>query len=103
MSRPDQKLARLLQIAAAAPPEPVPEMPLGFDSRVLAHVRERRRGTEHWQVVRFIRRVALGAVVVLAFASSAAYWQMHENEELAEPLSNAYAIADTVIDASVYP
>lgn len=103
MSRMNRELDRLLQLAATAEPEPAPEMPFGFETRVVALAREARAGLENGQLARFCRRLAYAAVLVLAFASSAAYWQMTENEASTEPFDNAYAIADTVIDASVYP
>ena len=103
MARLDPELNRLLERAARGA-EPAPEMPYGFETRVLALAREKRSADwrENLQLTRFLRRVVLAAVVVTAFASSAAYWQLNENDDLAEPLSNAYAIADTAIDADFF-
>ncbi len=100
----DRALDRLLQAAAQAP-ETTPEMPFGFATRVVALARAAGipGRSESRQLARFLQRVALGAVVVAAFASSAAYWQMTENDDLSEPLSNVYAIADTAIEANVFP
>src|SRR3712207_7676492 len=42
------------------------------------------------------------SVIVTAFASSAAYWQMSEIEEIGEPTSNAYAIADNAIESEFF-
>lgn len=95
-------LERLLERAARVE-IPAPEMPYGFDTRVVALAKEKRGAS--WQengVKLLLRRVALAAVVVIAFSGSAAYWQMSENDDLAEPLSNVYAMADTAIDVDFF-
>ena len=104
MAKPDSDLDRLLR-AAAQETEPVLEMPFGFDTRVVALAREQRRGGETnggRELARFLRRVALAAVFVTALASSAAYWQLSENEAASEPISNAYAIADNAIESEFF-
>ena len=103
MAKLDPELNHLLECAARAE-APAPEMPYGFDTRVLALAREKRQadGRERRQLKSLLRRVALAAVVVTALSSSAAYWQLRENDDLAEPLSNTYAIADTAIDADFF-
>ena len=103
MAKLNAELKRLLERAARAE-EPAPEMPYGFDTLVLAVAREKRHTEwrEHGQLKSLLRRVALAAVVVTALSSSAAYWQLSENDDLAEPLSNTYAIADTAIDADFF-
>lgn len=104
MAKLDQELKRLLETAARAPAEPMPEMPFGFATRVVALAREKRAvdRRENRIVARLFRRVALTAVVVTVLSASAAYWQMNENDDLAEPLTNAYAIADTAIDVEFF-
>ena len=105
MAQSDPDLDRLLRAAAQAAKAPA-EMPYGFDTRVVALARARaaNRETEPgWELAGLLRRVALAAVVITAFASSAAYWQLSENSEIAEPLSNAYAIADNAIEAEFFP
>lgn len=80
-------------------------MPFGFDTRVVALARARRGAREMngaRELARFLRRVALVSVIVTAFASSAAYWQMSEIEEIGEPTSNAYAIADSAIESQLF-
>jgi len=101
---PDSELRRLLEAARAAE-EAEPAMPYGFDTRVLALARTRRlaRGNDTWELARLVRRIAFSAVVVTACAGAAAYWQMSENDDLGEPLTNAYAIADNAIDLELYP
>lgn len=104
MAKLDPELNRLLANAAQAADDASIEMPFGFDTRIVALAKQKRsiEGRESRQLNTFLRRMALAAVVVTAFASSAAYWQMTENEDVTEPLSNAYAIADTVIDADFF-
>ncbi len=105
MAKLDDELNRLLANAAqAAPDHASTEIPFGFDTRIVALVKEKRsvEGRESRQLNIFLRRMALAAVIVTAFASSAAYWQMSQNEDATEPLSNAYAIADTAIDADFF-
>ncbi len=105
MSQLDQKLHRLLQAAAAAPArEEEPAMPFGFETRVVALSRAARgaNGRETGQLMGFIRRVTLVAVIVTAFASSAAYWQLNENDAQDESLTNVYAIADSVMEPELF-
>ena len=106
MAKPDPDLDRLLRAAAAPEPDAEPaSMPFGFDTRVVALARANRspRGQNGGrELKRFLRRVALVSVIVTAFASSAAYWQMNEIEEIGEPSSNAYAIADNAIESQFF-
>jgi hypothetical protein len=107
MAKPDPDLDRLLRAAAAAQEtnsEPA-SIPFGFDTRVVALARAQTRGGQSnggRELARFLRRVALVAVVITAFASSAAYWQVSENEAIGEPLSNAYAFADNAIESEFF-
>jgi hypothetical protein len=98
----DPEIDRLLRAAAAASEGLAAEMPFGFDTRVVALTQAERGANETWQFARLVRRIAIGAMVVTACASAAAYWQMNENDELGEPLTNAYAIADNAIDLEVF-
>ena len=105
MAQHDRKLERLLRMAAQHDDAAPAEMPYGFDTRVVALARAHRLAsgdTGGWEVARLVRRVALGAVIITAFASSAAYWQMTENREISDPSSNAYAIADNAIEAEFF-
>lgn len=104
MAKLDPELNRLLARATDGADKADAEMPYGFDTRVVALAREKRNADwrESVQLKRLLRRVALAAVVVAVFSSGAAYWQLSENDDLAEPLSNSYAIADTAIDADFF-
>ena len=101
---PEPDLERLLRAAAEGRETPL-EMPFGFDTRVVARARgqESSRVTDAWELARMLRRIAVCALVLTVFASSAAYWQLSENEEAAEPFTNAYAIADTTIAEEFFP
>jgi hypothetical protein len=96
----DPQLDRLLRAARAAE-QREPEMPFGFDTRVVALARSQPRDRAR-ETLRLIRRVAFAAVALTAFAGTAAYWQMSENDEVGEPLRNAYAIADSAIDQEFF-
>ncbi len=101
----DPDLDRLLRAAASAEDDAPAEMPFGFDTRVVALARAQTRSGQPnggRELARFLRRVALVAVVITAFASSAAYWQVSENEKIGEPLSNAYAFADNAIESEFF-
>ncbi|MEP6810731.1 MAG: hypothetical protein ABI992_10840 [Chthoniobacterales bacterium] len=100
----DPVLKRLLDRAAAAPPDPEPEMPYAFDTRVVALARSAgvAAGRENRQAGRWLRRMALAALLVTAVSGSAAYWQLRESEDLNEPTTNLYAIADNAIDADFF-
>ena len=103
MNDRDSQLERLLR--AARGEADAPGMPYGFDTRVVALARATRRdrGSDARVFARVFRRIATGAIIVAACASAAAYWQMQENEELAEPSSNAYALVDTAIFSEFSP
>lgn len=99
MREPD--LDRLFRAASATPDEPPAEMPFGFDTRVLANARVQRAGNGDVSVfARIFRRVTLSGVIVTILAGSAAWWQLRQNDELDSPTANAYAIADTAIEAA---
>ena len=101
MNNRDSQLERLLR--AARGDEGAPEMPYGFDTRVLALARATRseRNGDARAMAWLFRRIATAAVIVAVFASAATYWQLEENDDLAEPSWNAYAIADTAINSAL--
>ena len=99
MDKRESELQRLLR--AARGESSAPEMPYGFDTRVVALARATQRGgrREAPAMARLFTRIASAAIIVAVFASAATYWQLEENDELAEPLSNAYAMVDTAINS----
>jgi len=104
MDKRDSELDRLLRAAAPGADLPKDESPFGFDTRVVATWRSQRTpaGAKFAEVTRIFRRVAMGAMLVAVSASAAAVWQFQENDELNQPTANAYAIADTAIEAGAW-
>lgn len=99
MSKLDPELDRLLR-AAAGPREIVAEEPpFGFETRVVAqwHAQRSVQECDASGFATLVRKVAIGAVIVAAAASGDAVWQLKQNEELDEPTTNAYALADSMI------
>jgi len=104
MGRLDSELERLLRAAAAAAEASREEAPFGFDTRVVALWQSQRsvKNGEAWSLAAFAGRIAIGATIVAAAASGGAIWQLKENEDLDEPVTNAYALADSVIEAGTW-
>ena len=101
MDKRDSELERLLRAARAD--ESAPAMPYGFDTRVVALARTRRpeRNGSARDLARIFRRITAGGLAVAIIATIATYWQLEENEELAEPSSNAYAFVDKAINSEL--
>ena len=104
MSRLDSELARLLRAAAAGQGDRAEEPPFGFETRVVAEWRALRSAAnaDPWGLAALVRQVALGAIIVAAAAGGGAFWQLKQNEELNEPTTSAYALADSVIEAGTW-
>ena len=96
----DVNLDRLLRSAAKAKEEPLPEMPLGFDTRVIALSRRNGNGAAFGA---FIRRIALVAATVLVFAAAGAWFEFNQNSDPVEAVGNEYAYADSAIQDEVAP
>ncbi len=96
MGRLDTRLLRLLKVAAQAKDDVPGEMPFGFETRILARWRELRSDSSA-EVARFVRRVAIGAIVVTLFGAVIGYNQLRDEEETNEPLTNDYALVDSTI------
>lgn len=99
----DSTLQRLLRAAANAEKssESPVTMPFGFDTRVVALAR-----TNHVNggngVVRLVRRVAVLAGIILVIGGAASFREFRAAEDIAEPTSNDYAIADNAIEDELY-
>lgn len=97
------RLHRLLTAAAkteSSSDSPAP-MPFGFDTRVVALSRTSPvNGTNG--IVRLVRRVALLAGIILVVGGTASFREIRAVEDIAEPTSNDYAIADTAIEDELY-
>jgi len=91
-------LDRLLRSAAGAPGEADPDIPFGFDTRVVALWRsEGASANDLADISRFVRRAGVIAAAVLVLAGAGAYRQFRENAALSTPQANEYAIADSAI------
>ena len=101
MDKRESELQRLLR--AARGESSAPEMPYGFDTRVVALARATRpeRSGSAGELTRMFRRIAAASFIVAVFATVATYWQLEQNHELAEPSSNAYAFVDTAINSEL--
>jgi hypothetical protein len=88
-------LDRLLRAAAPAD-EDAPEMPYGFDTRVVALWRA-QGNREPNGIVQLVRRVAVLASIILIGSAAGAYREIVRSDLSSEPLSNEYAIADSAI------
>ena len=85
-------LDRLLRAAAKEKDETPVEMPLGFDTRVVALSRRNGNGAAFGAL---LRRVALAAAAVIVLATGGAWVEFNRNDE--------FAIADSAIQDEVGP
>ena len=89
----DSDLDRLLRAAAAAQNDQPNEMPFGFDTRVLAQARVHPPG-DFLALGRFLRRVVLVSLGMIALAGVGIYHELREDEDLGASLTDEYVIAD---------
>jgi hypothetical protein len=101
MNRIDARLERLLRAAAHVREETAALAPFGFDTRAIALWRAGME-TSGNGIARLVRRVALLATVVLLTAGVASLREFRQTEDIAEPTSNEFAIADSAIDNEFY-
>jgi len=101
----DTDLDRLLRAAAASSEAEPAEAPFGFETRVVATWRSQPTANGNGQraFTWMLRRVVASALLVTICASAGAYWQFSENDELTDSTANAYAIADSAIEAGTLP
>ena len=100
MNAPDERLHRLFRSAAAVGAEP-PEVPLGFDTRVVALWRASKYQPNG--LATLLRRVTLLSAVVLVISSIAAFREVRQSLDLDDVSSNDFAIADAVIQNEFAP
>ena len=96
MKKRDEILQRLFR--AAAEPEIAPEMPFGFDTRVLAIARQFVPGTSA-VIALFARRAVAISLAIIALASAGVYG-VARSERNAE-LTNEYGIVDSAIQSNL--
>jgi hypothetical protein len=92
----DVDLTRLLRAAALPKESASPEMPFGFDTRVVAQWNAQAE-VASLGVRQLLRRVALSSAVIIVLATAATYIQTERNAEDDEPFTNEFAIADATI------
>jgi hypothetical protein len=90
-----QKIDRLLRSAAQARVDVPAEMPLGFDTRVVALWRG--LAAKPNGIALLLRRVALLAAAVIAISTLAAIREIQQSREQYNAFTNEFAIADTAI------
>ena len=88
---------RLLRSAAGAP-QPEPEIPFGFETRVVAAWRSgAETGNDFADLSRFLRGAGAVACAVLIIFGAAAWRQYRDETRFASLATNEYAIADSAI------
>ena len=100
----DPDLDRLLRAAAKASDDAPAEMPFGFDTRVLAKARGEAapQNGEAWRFVRLFRGIATAGAIVAVCAGVAAFWELRGDDDLDDSTANAYAMADSLIEAAAW-
>ena len=91
-------LDRLLRAAARVKDETAPEMPFGFDTRVIALSRRNGNSTIFGAL---LRRVTLVAAAVIVLASAGAYFEFNRNGDALTGSGSEFAIADSAIQDEV--
>lgn len=98
MKQADENLDRLLRSAAQAKEPEAPEMPYGFDTRVVALSRDRGGFvSDAAELTSFLRGIGVVAAAVVLLGSVSVYRQFNEDEARFAPQANEYAIADSAI------
>lgn len=93
-------LDRLLQAAAKVPNEAPPDMPFGFDTRVVALW---RANDPFLGVTRLLRQVVFVAVTLIVLASAGAWRELNQAGPAGELIGDDYAFADSAISGAVGP
>ena len=88
---------RLAGMARCAPEEPAPQMPFGFDTRVLADWQAQREGEELVPWARLLRGALACASLIMLLSLAMNFRSTKEGEP------GPMAIADSAIRMSLYP
>ena len=97
MNKSDENLQRLLRSAAQASEELPGVPPFGFETRVVSLWRSDVVPTNGLSTL--LRRVAAISAAVALVATAAAGYQLKQNRELSDAVTNEYAIADSAIQS----
>ena len=95
---PARTLDRLLRAAARVQEEPAPDMPFGFDTRVISLSRQTRNGNG---LATLLRRISLMAAAMIVLAIAGSYLEFNRNGDPVAGSANEFAIADSVIQDEV--
>lgn len=91
MKRHASSIDRLLQAVASLPPEPAPEMPFGFDTRVVALWRA-TLPSDPAAIAHLLRQVILIAVTLIVLAGAGAYGEFSQLDD-----TDGFALTDAAI------
>lgn len=89
----DLVLRKLLRQAGGVPATPEAEMPLGFDTRVLAQLRAKGSAPDYLSL--FAKRTAILAAIVILLAGGFGWYAAAGSED------DAYLLADNVIEQNL--
>jgi hypothetical protein len=92
----DHEIDRLLRSASKRSDQAPPEMPFGFDTRVIARWRE--LAVKPNGISSLLRRVALLASGVIIISTVAAVRELKQSQDQSNDFTNEFAIADTAIE-----
>lgn len=101
MGELDFDLDRLLRAARAGGEERSSiEPPFGFATRVVALWKSQSLdgSNDSLEFARWLRTIGFAALAVTVFSGAGAWWQIDQNNEFAQPVTSAYAIADSAIE-----
>ena len=88
---------RLARVARRVPAEPAPEMPFGFDTRVIADWRAQREGEEAVPWAWMLRGALVCASLIMLLSLAMNFQSLKEGDP------GPVAIADSAIRMSLYP
>jgi hypothetical protein len=91
----DVDLDRLLRSAAKAKDEAAPEMPFGFDTRVIALARRNGNGATF---ALLLRRVMVVAATLIVLATAGAYFEFNRDSDT---IGNEFAFVDSAVQDEV--
>jgi hypothetical protein len=100
MRNSDLSLDRLFRAAATTEVDQSDDMPYGFDTRVLAQARTNQL-RDLIAVTRFVRRIVLISLGVIALAGAGIYHELRQGDDLGDSLTDEFVIADSAIGSAI--